>query len=101
MFKTIVNLFGRSPFAPIESHMEKVTDCVHLLPEFFAALEAQNFGRMEEMMEKISSLEHQADLLKNDIRNHLPKSLFLPVDRMNLLEILSLQDRIADRVEDV
>ena len=101
MFKTIVNLFGRSPFAPIESHMEKVMDCVRLLPELFAALEAQQEVKVEEITQQISSLEHQADLLKDDIRNHLPKSLFLPVDRANLLEILALQDQIADCVEDI
>ncbi|HEY4832025.1 MAG TPA: DUF47 family protein, partial [Waddliaceae bacterium] len=42
-----------------------------------------------------------ADLTKNNIRNHLPKSLFLAIDRAQLLEILGLQDSIADKAEDV
>ena len=50
---------------------------------------------------EISDLELKADLIKIDIRNHLPKSLFLAVDRSHLLEILSIQDHIADRAEDV
>lgn len=98
---TILNLFGRSPFAPLQSHMEKVAECVHLLEPLFQAVWDKDEGRIEEIAQQISEAEHQADLTKNDIRNHLPKSLFLPVDRSHLLEILSIQDNIADRAEDV
>lgn len=98
---TILNLFGRSPFAPLESHMEKVSECVGMLKTLFEALEKQDYALVDEVSKKICELEHQADLVKNDIRNHLPKSLFLPIDRGNLLEILSIQDSIADRAEDV
>lgn len=101
MLSPILNLFGRSPFAPLQSHMEKVSQCVLLLPDLFDALDKQQYEQMEEIAERISELEHQADLTKNDIRNHLPRSLFLPVDRTHLLDILTLQDRIADAAEDV
>lgn len=98
---TILNLFGRSPFAPLQSHMERVSQCVYKTIPFFEALESKDYGRVEQIMSEISELEHKADLLKNDIRNHLPKSLYLAIDRSNLLEILSIQDSIADKVEDV
>ena len=98
---TILSLFGRSPFAPLQSHMESVGYCVHRLPDLFEALEKKDYARLEKLAEEISNLEHDADLIKNDIRNHLPKSLYLPIDRDNLLEILSIQDSIADKVEDV
>ncbi len=98
---TIVNLFGRSPFAPLQSHMETVNRCVHLLPNLFVALENRETDILEKIAEEISLHEHEADLTKNDIRNHLPKSLYLPIDRGNLLDILSIQDSIADRAEDV
>jgi uncharacterized protein len=98
---TILSLFGRSPFAPLQSHMESVVKCVHHLPDLFDALEKKDYARLEKLSEEVSNLEHDADLIKNDIRNHLPKSLFLPIDRGNLLEILSIQDSIADKAEDV
>ncbi len=98
---TIMNLFGRSPFAPLQSHMEKVAMCVHKVLELFCALETGEQEKLELVARQISELEHQADAAKNDIRNHLPKSLFLPVDRQQLLEILTLQDRIADAAEDI
>jgi uncharacterized protein len=101
MLTPIMNLFGRSPFAPLQSHMDKVSCCVHMVPELFEALEKQEYQKCEEIAAKISELEHQADLTKNDIRNHLPKSLFLPIDNSNLLDILTIQDRIADAAEDV
>lgn len=98
---TILRLFGRSPFAPLQSHMEIVTKCVHGLPALFEALEKKDYVQLEHLSEDISHLEHEADLIKNNIRNHLPKSLFLPIDRANLLEILSIQDSIADKAEDI
>lgn len=98
---TILKLFGRSPFAPLQSHMEKVSACVHLLPELFLAMQSGDAARVEALANTISEKEHQADLTKNDIRNHLPKSMFLAMDRQNLLEILSIQDSIADKAEDV
>lgn len=98
---TILSLFGRSPFAPLQSHMESVSRCVHQLLELFDALEQQDYLRVDQISEQIGKMEHDADLIKNDIRNHLPKSLFLPIDRGNLLEILSLQDRIADKAQDI
>lgn len=97
----ILNLFGKSPFAPLQSHMEKVSSCVHLLPELFAALAKQDAGKVAEIAALISEREHQADLTKNDIRTHMPKSLFLAVDRNSLLEILAIQDSIADKAEDI
>lgn len=101
MLGTILNLFGRSPFAPLQSHMEKAAACVHLLVDLFEALEKRDYAKMDEISAQIGELEHQADLTKNDIRNHLPKSLYLPIDRAHLLEILSLQDQIADKAEDI
>ena len=101
MLTTILNLFGRSPFAPLQSHMEKVGHCVDMLPELFTALLNEDVKELEKIAEKISLFEHQADLTKNDIRNHLPKTLFLPIDRAHLLKILTLQDAIADKAEDI
>ena len=97
----ILNLFGRSPFAPLQGHMEKVADCVHELAPLFAALQGKKYEEVEKIAEYISELEHAADLTKNHIRNYLPGSLFLSIDRGNFLKMLLTQDSIADKVEDV
>jgi predicted phosphate transport protein (TIGR00153 family) len=97
----IMKLFGRSPFAPLQTHMKKVEECVLLLPDIFETYWNEDYDSVEVIAKKISKTEHAADLIKNNIRNQLPKSLFLSMDRGALLEILSLQDSLADTAEDV
>jgi len=98
---TFLKLFGRSPFAPLQLHMDKVAMCVERIPALFAALQANDQASVELLAKEISDLEHEADLTKNDIRNHLTKGLFLMVERSDLLEILTIQDSIADKAEDI
>ena len=71
------------------------------LARIFECLTKMELDKMERLVEDLSTLEHEADLTKNDIRNHLPKSLFLPIDRSHFLEILSIQDSIADKAEEI
>jgi predicted phosphate transport protein (TIGR00153 family) len=97
----IARLFGKSPFAPLQSHMKKVALCMERLSDIFNALSKTDMEKIEKLVADLSRMEHEADLTKNDIRNHLPKSLFLPIDRAHFLEILSVQDSIADKAEDV
>lgn len=101
MLNTILGLFGKSPFAPLKAHMDVVASCVNLLPLLFEALEQGDSLLIDQIASQISDLEHQADLIKNDIRNHLPRGLFMPIERGNLLEILAIQDRIADVAQDI
>ncbi len=97
----IAGLFGHSPFRPTQEHMKVVHDCVaETVPLFEALLE----GDTEQALvhkERIFELEHQADDIKNQIRSQLPKSLFMPIDRRDLLDLLHAQDSIADTVQDV
>lgn len=98
---SILNLFGRSPFALLQTHMEKVSSCVLLLRPLFEALKKGNLEELQKIADEIGKMEHAADILKNDIRNHLPKSLFLAMDRGSLLDMLAMQDSIADKAEDI
>lgn len=98
---TIAKLFGKSPFAPLQSHMEKVSSCMKKLMEIFHAFEEDKQDQIASLVKELSKLEHEADLTKNDIRNHLPKSIFLPIDRGKLLKILAIQDDLADKAEEI
>ena len=98
---TIGKLFGRSPFGQIQTHMEHVAKCVHRMGD---ALEAMTQGKLEELDDlayEVSKLEHNADEVKADIRTHLIRRFFMPIDRAEVLEIVSLQDSLADCAEDV
>ncbi len=93
-------LFGRSPFGPLQAHMEKGLECSRHLRPFFEAMLASELEKAKIERKTILELEHQADKIKNEIRDNLPKTVFLPVDRRDLLELLSMQDRIPDSTED-
>lgn len=98
---TILSLFGGSPFTPLKQHLSCTEECVQSLPLLFTALEKSDRKELEQIAEAISRKEHEADLIKNEMRCQLSKSLVLPIKRENLLEFLSILDRIADKAEDV
>lgn len=95
------NLFGRSPIKPMQEHMATAVKAAAELAAFFEAVIANDWGKAEEAQIRITDLEHQADDIKQQLRLHLPKSLFLPVPRTDLLELLTMQDRIANRAKDI
>ena len=97
----MARLFGRSPFVPLQLHLDKVADCVEAVFSLLERIREGEDSNVEETAREISKLEHKADLVKNDIRNNLPRGLFLAIDRSQLLEILGLQDSIADKAEDI
>ncbi|KTD19651.1 TIGR00153 family protein [Legionella londiniensis] len=98
---SIFNMFGPSPIRPIEQHMRKTYQCAKQLYPFFEAALKQDWKTADNLKEKIIALEKEADLIKRDLRLHLPTGLFLPVSRTDLLELLSAQDRIANKAEDI
>ena len=81
--------------------MEHVGACVEKTVEMFTAFIRGDHAQVEKLAAVISQLEHEADQVKHDIQDHLPKGLFLPVDRARILEILSTQDNIADKCENM
>jgi hypothetical protein len=97
----ISKLFGKSPFEPLYQHMLKVKTCVDLVKPLMDALLNGEEKKLEEVAEEIFRAEHDADLVKKEIRSNLPKSLFLPVSRGDLLSFLKEQDHIADSAEDL
>ena len=100
--KTVIaGLFGRSPFEALQKHMRAVLDCVREVPELFEALAAGEQERVSTIKDRIFDKEEAADQVKNVLRSHLPKGLFMPVDRRDLLEILQTQDSIADTAQDI
>jgi predicted phosphate transport protein (TIGR00153 family) len=94
-------LFGRSPFKPLQQHMRVVIECVAEVQPLFQALIDGDQEQLEERKNRIFLKEREADAIKNDICDHLPKRLLLAVDRQDLLELLAMQDAIADTAQDI
>ncbi|MFV1996538.1 MAG: TIGR00153 family protein [Acidiferrobacterales bacterium] len=97
----LTNLFGRSPIKPLQEHMVKVYACVQQLKPLFDAVIADDQAAIVKIRKKIAKLENEADELKWELRHHLPTGLFMPVDRRDLLEVLMMQDKIANQSKDV
>ncbi len=101
MSNPISALFGRSPIRPIQKHMAKAQSCIALLGDFFEASYSKDWVKAEEVQQAIHKAENEADALKREIRTHLPRSLWLPVARTDLLEMLQFQDSLANRARDI
>ena len=101
MANYVANIFGSSPVMPLEKHVDIAYRCAKQLNGFFKAAIADDWDKAAEYRNAIEALEHEADDLKKEIRMHLPKSLFMPVPRQDLLELLLVQDKIANRTKDI
>jgi predicted phosphate transport protein (TIGR00153 family) len=95
------SLFGKSPFSALQRHMRVVLECAREIPPLFEALATGDQDRVTACKNKIFEQEAEADSIKNEMRGALPKSLFMPVDRRDLLEVLQMQDSIADTAQDI
>jgi predicted phosphate transport protein (TIGR00153 family) len=101
MANVLANIFGVSPVRPLEEHINIAFRCAKQLRGFFAATIKGDWDTAGKIRSEIEMLEHKADDLKKTIRLGLPKSLFMPVPREDLLELLLVQDKIANRTKDV
>ncbi len=97
----LLRLFGHSPFKPLQQHMRLVVQCANEVPTLMEALCQDDGNKVQSTRDEIFKLENAADEIKNQLRAHLPKRLFMPVDRRDVLEILDLQDTIADTAQDI
>jgi len=98
---SISNLIGKSPIKPLQEHMALVVNCAALAHPFFEAVIDENWALAEDIFSQIAEGENQADDLKKQFRLNMPKSLFMPVSRGDLLGMLSQQDNIANTAKDV
>ncbi|MDB2384510.1 TIGR00153 family protein [Endozoicomonas sp.] len=95
------SVFGRSPIGPIQKHISTAHRCAQQLEPFFEATFADDWEKALTVQQKIIALENKADDIKKSIRLSLPKSLFLPVPRTDLLQIITVQDKVANRAKDI
>jgi predicted phosphate transport protein (TIGR00153 family) len=98
---SILGVFAKSPIKPLEKHIRLVTKCCNQLIPFFAACADQDWSTATKVQKKLSKIEKDADALKRQLRLELPGGLFMPVDRADLLELLTQQDKIANKAKDV
>ena len=97
----ILGLFAHSPLKPLQKHSKKVTECCALLIPFFQHTYLKQWDEAEKVRLDISQGEREADGLKREIRLKLPRGLFLPIDRTDLLELVTQLDKLANFAKDI
>lgn len=97
----ILGLFAQSPLKPLQKHSNKVSQCCDILVPFFEATFNNDWTQAEELRREISDAEKEADTLKREIRLKLPRGLFMPVERTDLLELVTQQDKLANYAKDI
>lgn len=97
----LFQMFRRAPNLTLQQHMTKVAECVGELLPLFEGVFKDDQGIIEKTYQRIASLEDEADELKKALRTNLPKSLMLPVSRRDILEVMLVQDKIANKAKDI
>ena len=102
-FRTPVadTLRRKSPFGQLLEHMEKVKECIDLLGDGLVKYYKGDYTNFSDIAKKVSEIEHDADMIKRNLRNHLPTSLFMPVDKGKFMWALREQDKILDHAENL
>ncbi|CAC9433822.1 Phosphate transport regulator (distant homolog of PhoU) [Bathymodiolus heckerae thiotrophic gill symbiont] len=102
MAKSIIDgLFGKSPISPLQQHMISVHSCISELKDFMVAIHAQDWTQAEKIRKDIGHKEGEADVLKKKLRLSLPSTFMMPFSRRDLLDLLLMQDSIANVTKDV
>ncbi len=100
-----LNFFGlltqKSPMERLLEHYNKIQESVDIIND---SLECYLLGgqcvEFKTMQNNLNDLESQADKIIRYIRNHLPRSLFMPVDKVLFLSYTSAQDDILDSAQE-
>jgi len=91
----------KSPFDGLKEHSEKVSYGIKKLEQALVSYLSGNFEEFKKIGEEVLKVENEADWIKGSIRNHLPKGIFMPVDKITFLNCLKEQDTILDIAEDI
>lgn len=94
-------LFGKSSFKPMKAHMAIAAEAVSHLPTAVDAFFAGDKTALKDIKHTVFELEAEADSILEELQSRLPKTMFMPVDRRDLLDVLEMQEAIADRAQDI
>jgi len=94
------SLFYRSPFESLQRHADKAKECAQLFLEAVICHIGEDCKEFDLLTEKVARLESEADAIKRNIRNHLPRGVLMPVDKFQFLQYLREQDKVLDEVEE-
>tara|TARA_B110000503_G_C7129045_1_gene405991 strand:+ start:362 stop:1042 length:681 start_codon:yes stop_codon:yes gene_type:complete len=101
MGSSISDVFSSSPFTLLEEHVRACAKCVGELEGYFIAAQEGDWALAAERQAEIAQLESIADDFKRQVRRNLPRGLWMSVSRADLLELVRMQDKMANNAKDV
>ena len=97
----ISGLFGKSPISPLQQHMKQVHSCIKEFGIFAKAANSEDWEKAKLVQLSIGKKEQKADVLKKKLRMNLPSTFMMPFSRRDLLDVLLIQDSIANITKDL
>jgi len=99
--RSIAKLFGRSPFVPIQQHMERVGRAVSKGQAMLDAYLVGDQETVEQLAREIDQIEGEADEIKRGVEQQLRGGVFMAVERGRLRQVIVVQDSIADKMQNL
>ena len=93
--------FVRCPFKTLTPFMDKIKEGLEILKKAVHSYVENNYTDFETFSEQVCKIEQEADHMKREIRNSLPKGVFMPVDKFQFFTLVRELDQILDRAEDI
>jgi hypothetical protein len=95
-------LATKSPMEGLVEHYDQIAQCTNIINE---SLECYVSGigacrEFTELSREIDKIENHADIIKRNLRNHLPRRLFMAVDKTLFLNYTKSQDNILDSAQE-
>lgn len=94
-------LANRSPMDGLVEHYDKIAECIATIDDSLECYVSGGVCReFEDLTRTIDEIENHADVIKRNLRNHLPKGLFMAVEKSLFLSYTKSQDNVLDSAQD-
>lgn len=97
----IISSFIGAPFERLVIFCEEILEGMKALNEAVIAYANEDYDHFDIWAKKVCGIEQLADEMKREIRNSLPRGVFMPVDKFQFFTLVRELDQILDRAEDV
>jgi predicted phosphate transport protein (TIGR00153 family) len=100
MRSTFMYLFYKSPFENLKRHADKVSECAKMFSTAIACHIDRKCEDFDNLTDLVGQLESEADAVKRNIRGHMPRGIWMPVDKFAFFMYLREQDKVIDALEE-
>lgn len=97
----ILQTLRKSPFDGLLEHFDSVKKGISVWEKTVKYYIDGDYRNFQKNFALVDKYEQQADHIKGNIRNHLPKFIFMPIDKGDFLMLLKETDNILDAAKDV